>query len=70
MCCMAMGEAAGTACAMSLKDGVTPRKLDVAKLQRKLVENNCQLGQAYRKLPALEDKDYSKFLISQTHVNG
>ena len=61
MCCMAMGEAAGTACAMSLKDGVTPRKLDVAKLQRKLVENNCQLGQGYRKLPALEDNDYSSF---------
>ncbi|MBO5926410.1 MAG: FAD-dependent oxidoreductase [Clostridia bacterium] len=70
MCCMAMGEAAGTACAMSIKDGVTPRNLDVAKLQRKLVENNCQLGQGYRKLPALEDKDYSSFVVGHAHSNG
>ncbi len=31
--CMLTGEAAGTAAALSLQDGGTPRKLDVAKLQ-------------------------------------
>ncbi|MBE5744265.1 MAG: FAD-dependent oxidoreductase [Clostridiales bacterium] len=70
MCCMAMGEAAGTACALSLQDGVTPRQLDVNKLQRKLVENKCQLGQGYRKLPALEDNDYSSFVVKHEHSNG
>lgn len=55
MCCMAMGEAAGTACAMSLQDDVTPRQLDVAKLQKKLVKNNCNIGQGFRKITALGD---------------
>ena len=53
MCCMALGEAAGTACALSIKDNVSPRNVDIGKLQRKLVENNCNIGQGFRKIPAL-----------------
>lgn len=70
MCCMALGEAAGTACAMSLKDNVTPRNIDVAKLQRKLVENNCNIGQGFRKIAALGDEDYSRFDERFTEGNG
>lgn len=61
MCCFAMGEAAGTAAALSLKDDVKVRNLDVAKLQRKLVENKVNIGQGYRKIASLEEKDYSEY---------
>ena len=67
---MALGEAAGTACALSLKDGVSPRNLDVHKLQRKLVENKCNIGQGYRKLPALDDADYSALNLQIPVRNG
>lgn len=70
MCCMAMGEAAGTACALSIKEGVTPRNLDVAKLQRKMVENNCNIGQGFRDIPALDKKDYSVFAVNLVSHNG
>ncbi len=70
MCCMALGEAAGTACALSLQDGVTPRKLDVGKLQRKLVANNCNIGQGFRKIPSLGEGDYSAYNIVIPHKNG
>ena len=36
MCCMSMGEAAGTAAALSLEEGVTVRNVDVKKLQHTL----------------------------------
>ena len=36
--CMAVGEAAGMASAMSVAAGVTPRCVDIAALQQKLVE--------------------------------
>ena len=70
MCCMALGEAAGTACALSLKDGVTPRGIDVAKLQRILVENRCNIGQGFRKIKSLEDRDYSAYTVFMRHSNG
>jgi len=70
MCCMALGEAAGTAAAMSLKDGVTPRNLDTGKLQRKLVENKCNLGQGFRRIESLEEKDYSEFSERLISTNG
>ncbi|HNS33267.1 MAG TPA: FAD-dependent oxidoreductase [bacterium] len=52
MCCMAMGEAAGIATAMSLKEGVSPRKIDVKRLQKTLLERGCDLGQEYREIKA------------------
>lgn len=67
MCCMALGEAAGMAAAMSLKAGVTPRALDVGELQRRLVEKDFNIGQTFRKIPSLPDADYGSFerLISR-----
>ena len=41
--CMNMGQAAGTAAALSLLDGVSPRKLDVLKLQKRLTEMNINI---------------------------
>jgi hypothetical protein len=61
MLCMTMGESAGLAVAMSLKQNITPRNLKVGELQRKLVEYDVNIGQGFRKIPALEgiDKDFS-----------
>jgi hypothetical protein len=42
------GQAAGIAAAMCARDGVTPLKLDVKKLQKALVELNCPIGDAAR----------------------
>ena len=39
--CLNMGQAAGTAAALSLKDNVTPRKLDVPKLQAILAQDRA-----------------------------
>lgn len=43
--CMAMGEAAGTAAALSLKRGVTPRQLAAADLQHQLRGQGCILSE-------------------------
>jgi len=39
-----MGQAAGTAAAMSLAQGVRPRELDVASLQSRLERDGAFLG--------------------------
>ncbi|MFP4027296.1 MAG: FAD-dependent oxidoreductase [Candidatus Brocadiia bacterium] len=54
MCCMAMGEAAGTASALSLKNNVSPREVDVTELQKILVENGGNIGQDFREIPGLD----------------
>jgi hypothetical protein len=41
--CVAMGEAAGTAAAIALKDAVQPRKVNIRKLQKKLLEQGVWL---------------------------
>lgn len=41
--CMAMGEAVGVAAAMCAAEGVTPRGLDVKKLQRCLIDKGIEL---------------------------
>lgn len=41
--CMAEGQAAGTAAALSLKEGVMPRKLDIKKLQQQLRKDGVYL---------------------------
>jgi len=45
MTCITMGHAAGTAAALSIKENVTPRKLDVGYLRDKLVEEGVNLKQ-------------------------
>ena len=42
--CLASGQAAGTAAALALKGGVTPRKLDAAQVQRTLKTQGVDLG--------------------------
>ncbi len=42
--CFATGEAAGTAAAMSVRAGVSPRVLHVRDLQRQLIEQGASLG--------------------------
>jgi hypothetical protein len=41
--CFAEGEAAGTAAAMALKAGVSPREIDTRKLRQKLIEKGASL---------------------------
>ena len=41
--CMAMGEAAGRAAKMAIRDGVQPADIDVRKLQRELIEKGAYL---------------------------
>ena len=38
------GQAAGSAAALSLRQGVMPRQLDIAQLQRTLEEQGMELG--------------------------
>jgi hypothetical protein len=55
--CMAMGQAAGTAAAMSLKAGVTPDKLDVKSLTTRLDAIRSEVTPAfgdYSRLPVVE----------------
>ena len=42
--CMVTGEAAGTAAALSVRAGVTPRALDVSALRRTLAANGACLA--------------------------
>ena len=51
MACCNMGEAAGTAAALSLDKNVQPRALDRTILQKSLLENNGNIGQTYRLIP-------------------
>ncbi len=44
--CIAMGEAAGTAAVLSIQDDVTPRELDVAKLQDQLRQQGAIVDEA------------------------
>ncbi len=55
MACFTMGEAAGTACALSLAAGYTVRELDVKALQRELLANGVNLGQSFRPIPGVTD---------------
>lgn len=55
MCCFTMGEAAGTATCISLKNDVAPRNIDVKALQRELVANNVNIGQMMRVIDGVND---------------
>jgi hypothetical protein len=46
--CIAMGEAAGTAAAIALKDDVMPRNVDTKKVQKKLLEQGVWLPKELR----------------------
>lgn len=46
--CMAVGEAAGIAAALAARSGVSPRKIDVRVLQKRLIECGANPGPAVR----------------------
>jgi len=56
MACMNMGEAAGTAAALSLKHGITPRKVDRVELQRDMLEAGMNIGQSLRAIPGVTEQ--------------
>jgi len=67
MTCLNMGQAAGTAAALSVKNGVTPRELDVELLRKRLIEQGINLdrepplyvkGGGPRKEPLPEDAEF------------
>jgi len=43
MCCTVTGQGAGVASAISLETGVTPRQVDVARVQQALREQGVRL---------------------------
>lgn len=53
LACLNMGEAAGTAAAISLKNDITPRQVDRIELQKALLSGNCDIGQKYRDIPGV-----------------
>ncbi len=53
LACINMGQAAGTAAALSLEKGLSPRKVDVRELQTRLMADGMELGQNYREIPGL-----------------
>lgn len=56
MACFTMGESAGTATCLSLKNGITPRQVDRVELQRELIANNVNIGQGFRAIPGVTDQ--------------
>ena len=50
--CMAMGQAAGTAAALAVREGVTPRRLPVATLLERLDAEGADFGQRARGMAA------------------
>ena len=46
---MPVGEAAGTAAALCVKQGVNPKQLDVKALQKRLLEQGAEIGQGRKK---------------------
>lgn len=61
MACFTMGEAAGTATAISLAEGIPPRKVDRLKLQVELVQSKVNIGQGFRTIPGLEEAGKAGF---------
>jgi hypothetical protein len=55
LACLNMGEAAGTATALSLRHGIQPRRVDRVELQRELIGDGMNLGQDMRVIPGIED---------------
>lgn len=60
MACFSMGEAAGTATALSLSKGVMPRELDRLDVQRELIANNVNIGQNMREIPGIGENDFAE----------
>ncbi|MFA6294492.1 MAG: FAD-dependent oxidoreductase, partial [Victivallales bacterium] len=75
--CLNMGQAAGTAAALSLKAGIVPRKLDRKELQLRLMQDGCEVGQNYFGVQGLDASPFvkggkaeEKFMKFQTEIDG
>ncbi len=55
MACLTMGQAAGTATAMSLEGGIPPRDVDRIELQKALIADGVNIGQGNRTIPGVTD---------------
>ena len=53
LCCLSMGEAAGTAACASIAQNVRLRDVDIRGLQSELIANGGNLGQHLRVLPGI-----------------
>jgi hypothetical protein len=58
--CLSMGEAAGTAAAMSLYENISPHNVNYRELQRALVCAGGNIGQKYREISSLNDMNNFK----------
>ncbi len=56
MACFTMGESAGMATCISLKNDIPPRQVDRVELQQELIANNVNIGQGFRKIPGVTDQ--------------
>lgn len=78
LCCFTMGEAAGTAAAIALKNGVTPRQVDRREIQKELIASGVNLGQSLRVIPGVtgdlenwkEDYINDEFTYQKSVVKG
>ena len=55
--CFVMGQAAGTAADLALRDRVTPRRVNVRELQQRLTAAGAFLGERASALPAQAASD-------------
>ena len=61
MCCLSMGEAAGTAAALCVRKGIRPRDLDRVELQNELIASGVNIGQHTRQIPGVSYEAESVF---------
>lgn len=67
MACFTMGESAGTAMSIALRDNITPREVDRIELQKELIANKVNLGQNMRAIPGI---DLEGIRFDEKYKNG
>jgi hypothetical protein len=73
LCCLSMGEAAGVATCISLKNNIPPRKISVKELQAELIANGGNLGQSMRVIEGLTTEKQTfeeKWHNPENHIAG
>ncbi len=71
MACMNMGQAAGTAAALAIAEGIQPRRLDRIQLQQELLADNMNIGQSFRRIPGVaEEQDTAFAAATKTSDHG
>lgn len=58
--CCNMGQAAGTAAALSLKQNVVPRKINVQELKSQLLKDGCEIGKDLAKAAEIRNSICTK----------